>query len=87
MFVSGVTCNFIIAMVVGRINGAILLSTYKLVRSDWNTADASTSIAFGCAATGAACVLTANMPPHMTYWAYGFPAATIVVIGADLYVD
>ncbi|KAG8957580.1 hypothetical protein FRC00_003783 [Tulasnella sp. 408] len=47
MFISGATCNFVVAMVVGRISGSILLV------------------------------------PHATYWAFGFPAATLVVFGAD----
>ncbi|KAG8949635.1 hypothetical protein FRC04_008381 [Tulasnella sp. 424] len=64
MFVSGATCNFVVAMVVGRISGSILLG-------------------IGCAATGAACLLFANIVPHATYWAFGFPAATLVVFGAD----
>ncbi|KAG8856950.1 hypothetical protein FRB96_006213 [Tulasnella sp. 330] len=64
MFVSGATCNFIVAMLVGRISGSILL-------------------AIGSAATGVACLLFALIQPHATFWAFGFPAATIVVLGAD----
>ena len=34
-----------------------------------------------CTAAGA--LLFAVIDTHMTYWAFGFPAATIVVVGAD----
>ncbi|KAG8911662.1 hypothetical protein FRC00_006055 [Tulasnella sp. 408] len=51
-------------MVVGRINGSILLG-------------------IGCTATGVACLLFANIVPHATFWAFGFPSATLVVFGAD----
>ncbi|KAG9017798.1 hypothetical protein FRB93_004609 [Tulasnella sp. JGI-2019a] len=64
MFVSGATCNFIVAMLIGRISGSILL-------------------AIGSAATGGACLLFALIRPSAPFWAFGFPAATIVVLGAD----
>ncbi|KAG8913547.1 hypothetical protein FRC01_004488, partial [Tulasnella sp. 417] len=64
LFVSGAMCNVVVAMVVGRIPGSILLGV-------------------GGTATGVACLLFANIVPHTTYWAFGFPAAVLVVFGAD----
>ncbi|KAG8923575.1 hypothetical protein FRC00_006067 [Tulasnella sp. 408] len=64
LFLSGATCNLVVAMVVGRIDGSILLG-------------------IGCTATGVACLLFANIVPHATFWAFGFPSATLVVFGAD----
>lgn len=39
--------------------------------------------AIGTLCTAAASLLFALMDTRMTYWAFGFPAATIVVVGAD----
>ncbi|KAJ2916092.1 hypothetical protein MD484_g4337, partial [Candolleomyces efflorescens] len=38
---------------------------------------------FGTAATGCASLLFALIDPEKTFWAYGFPAAVISVMGAD----
>lgn len=65
MFVSGALCNLVVALIVGRVSGAILLGV-------------------GCAATGGACLLFALIIPEASYWAFGFPAAALVVFGADL---
>lgn len=40
-------------------------------------------IVVGTAATAGACLLFALIDPSATYWAFGFPAAVIVVLGAD----
>ncbi|KAG8904217.1 hypothetical protein FRB99_002081 [Tulasnella sp. 403] len=64
MFISGASCNFVVAMVITRISGAILLM-------------------IGCAATGTACLLFAIINTKATFWAFGFPSATLVVFGAD----
>lgn len=65
MFISGALCNLVVALVVTRLSGAILLGV-------------------GCAATGSACLMFALIKPEVTYWAFGFPAAALVVFGADL---
>lgn len=83
MFISGATCNFVVAMVVGRISGSILLGEEPCPLTFPSPLTWS-ALGVGCAATGAACLLFANIVPHATYWAFGFPAATLVVFGADL---
>ncbi|ELU36482.1 MFS_1 domain-containing protein [Rhizoctonia solani AG-1 IA] len=40
-------------------------------------------IAVGCFFTGLAALLFAVIKPSLTYWAFGFPAAAVVVFGAD----
>ncbi|KAH6911804.1 efflux protein [Coprinopsis sp. MPI-PUGE-AT-0042] len=40
-------------------------------------------VAIGTAATSVACLLFAVIDPNATFWAFGFPAAAIVVVGAD----
>ncbi|QRV75050.1 major facilitator superfamily transporter [Ceratobasidium sp. AG-Ba] len=40
-------------------------------------------IAFGCFFTSLASLLFAVIVPSTTYWAFGFPAAAVVVFGAD----
>lgn len=37
----------------------------------------------GTVVTGFACVLFALIDPSVTYWAFGFPSTTLVVVGAD----
>ncbi|EAU84975.2 efflux protein [Coprinopsis cinerea okayama7 len=37
----------------------------------------------GTGATAVACLLFAIIEPEVTFWAYGFPAAVLVVLGAD----
>ncbi|KAJ1307526.1 hypothetical protein OPQ81_001624 [Rhizoctonia solani] len=64
MTVSGLLCNLVVALVVGRISGTAL-------------------IAFGCFFTALASLLFAVIIPSVTYWAFGFTAATVVVFGAD----
>ncbi|KAG9098272.1 hypothetical protein FS749_004259 [Ceratobasidium sp. UAMH 11750] len=64
MAVSGLLCNLVVALFVGRISGMAL-------------------IAFGCFFTSLASLLFAVIVPDATYWAFGFPAAAIVVLGAD----
>ncbi|KAG8748274.1 hypothetical protein FRC10_007664 [Ceratobasidium sp. 414] len=64
MAVSGLLCNLVVALVVGRISGMAL-------------------IAFGCFFTSLASLLFAVIEPDAIYWAFGFPAAAIVVFGAD----
>ncbi|EUC64803.1 MFS general substrate transporter [Rhizoctonia solani AG-3 Rhs1AP] len=64
MTVSGLLCNLVVALVVGRISGTAL-------------------IAFGCFFTALASLLFAVIIPSASYWAFGFPAATVVVFGAD----
>ncbi|QRW23568.1 major facilitator superfamily transporter [Rhizoctonia solani] len=64
MSVSGLLCNLVIALFIGRISGTIL-------------------IAVGCFFTGLAALLFAVIKPSLTYWAFGFPAAAVVVFGAD----
>ncbi|KAG8738844.1 hypothetical protein FRC11_001101 [Ceratobasidium sp. 423] len=64
MTVSGLLCNLVVALVVGRISGTAL-------------------IAFGCFFTALASLLFAVIVPSATYWAFGFPAAAVVVFGAD----
>ncbi|CAE6516665.1 unnamed protein product [Rhizoctonia solani] len=43
----------------------------------------SVLIGVGCFFTGLAALLFAVIIPSATYWAFGFPAAAVVVIGAD----
>ncbi|KAF8754379.1 Peptidase S28 [Rhizoctonia solani] len=64
MAVSGLLCNLVVALVVGRISGTAL-------------------IAFGCFFTALASLLFALIVPSASYWAFGFPAAAVVVFGAD----
>ncbi|CCO28924.1 putative MFS-type transporter C1683,03c [Rhizoctonia solani AG-1 IB] len=64
MTVSGLLCNLVVALVVGRISGTAL-------------------IAFGCFFTALASLLFALIVPSASYWAFGFPAAAVVVFGAD----
>lgn len=39
--------------------------------------------ALGCFCTGIAGLLFALIDPDTTYWAFGFPASVITVLGAD----
>jgi len=64
MAVSGLLCNLIVALFVGRVSGTALIT-------------------FGCFFTAMASLLFAVIVPSATYWAFGFPAAAIVVFGAD----
>ncbi|KAI8995704.1 efflux transporter [Trametes punicea] len=64
MFVTGVTCNFIVALVVGRVPVVFL-------------------IVIGTLFTGVANLLFAVIKPASPYWAFGFPAAILSVVGAD----
>ncbi|KAB5592523.1 MFS-type transporter [Ceratobasidium theobromae] len=64
MTVSGLLCNLVVALVVGRVSGTVL-------------------IAFGCFFTALASLLFAVIVPSASYWAFGFPAAAVVVFGAD----
>ncbi|KAG8732051.1 hypothetical protein FRC11_000928 [Ceratobasidium sp. 423] len=64
MPVSGLLCNLVIALFIGRISGTILIGV-------------------GCFFTGLAALLLAVIIPSETYWAFGFPAAAVVVFGAD----
>src|SRR5688572_10688675 len=41
-------------------------------------------IVLGTGATTMACLLFAIIRPDVTYWAYGFPATELSVMGADL---
>lgn len=88
LFVNGATCNLVVALTVGRISRSILLGESMLRHihgTRHNCISPLTGTAgIGCAATGAACLLFANIVPRVTYWAFGFPAAILVVFGADL---
>ncbi|KAH7332782.1 MFS general substrate transporter [Rhizoctonia solani] len=64
MSVSGLLCNLVIALFIGRISGTVLIGV-------------------GCFFTGLAALLFAVIVPSETYWAFGFPAAAVVVFGAD----
>ncbi|KAJ1302260.1 hypothetical protein OPQ81_001079 [Rhizoctonia solani] len=64
MSVSGLLCNLVIALFIGRITGTVLIGV-------------------GCFFTGLAALLFAVIIPSETYWAFGFPAAAVVVFGAD----
>ncbi|KZP33385.1 MFS general substrate transporter [Athelia psychrophila] len=64
MFVTGLLCNFAIALLIGR------LSLVHIV-------------VMGTMLTGTASLLFALIDPSSPYWAFGFPAAVVSVIGAD----
>ncbi|CAE6463217.1 unnamed protein product [Rhizoctonia solani] len=64
MPVSGLLCNLVIALFIGRMSGSVL-------------------IGIGCFFTSLAALFFAVIIPSKTYWAFGFPAATVVVFGAD----
>ncbi|KAG7444587.1 putative efflux transporter [Guyanagaster necrorhizus] len=64
MCVSGITCNVIVAALVGRL---------PLV---W-------FMAIGTGLTSVAPLLFGLINPNATYWAFGFPAAIVAVVGAD----
>ncbi|KDN43708.1 hypothetical protein RSAG8_05898, partial [Rhizoctonia solani AG-8 WAC10335] len=64
MPVSGLLCNLVIALFIGRISGSVLIGV-------------------GCFFTSLAALLFAVITPSATYWAFGFPAAAVVVFGAD----
>ncbi|EUC55277.1 MFS general substrate transporter, partial [Rhizoctonia solani AG-3 Rhs1AP] len=64
MSVSGLLCNLVIALFIGRMSGSILIGV-------------------GCFFTSLAALLFAVIIPSKTYWAFGFPAAAVVVFGAD----
>ncbi|KAJ7595339.1 putative efflux transporter [Mycena floridula] len=64
MFLTGILCNVLVALVVGRISVIWL-------------------IGFGTAITSTASLLFALINPDAPYWAFGFPAAIVAVVGAD----
>ncbi|KAJ7587489.1 putative efflux transporter [Mycena floridula] len=64
MFLTGILCNVLVALVVGRISVIWL-------------------IGFGTAITSTASLLFALINPDAPYWAFGFPAAIVGVVGAD----
>ncbi|KAJ7596104.1 putative efflux transporter [Mycena floridula] len=64
MFVTGILCNVLVALLVGRISIIWLLG-------------------LGTAITSTASVLFALIDPDAPYWAFGFPAAIVAVVGAD----
>ncbi|KAF7987040.1 hypothetical protein HWV62_163 [Athelia sp. TMB] len=64
MFVTGILCNFAIALSIGRVSLVVI-------------------IVLGTLLTGTASLLFALINPSSPYWAFGFPAAVIVVFGAD----
>lgn len=81
MFISGTLCNVLVAFVVGRIQILYLigLSVYQLIQH----CSLNVFAVFGTMATNVACLLFALIIPSAPYWAFGFPAAIISVIGAD----
>ncbi|KAF7325516.1 MFS domain-containing protein [Mycena kentingensis (nom. inval.)] len=64
MFVTGIICNVVVALIVGRVSTGWLLST-------------------GTLCTTLAPFLFALIVPSAPYWAFGFPASILAVIGAD----
>ncbi|KAF7980644.1 hypothetical protein HWV62_37456 [Athelia sp. TMB] len=64
MFVTGILCNFAIALSIGWVSLVVI-------------------VVLGTLLTGTASLLFALINPSSPYWAFGFPAAVIVVFGAD----
>jgi hypothetical protein len=81
MFVAGVLVNVIVALVVGRVNVVILIST--CIRALYLPSCAHTAPAIGTLCTACATLLFALIKTGASYWAFGFPAAVLSVCGAD----
>ncbi|KAF9263696.1 putative efflux transporter [Marasmius fiardii PR-910] len=64
MIVTGIVCNIVVALVVGRVPVVFLMAS-------------------GTALTGTAALLFAVISPKAVYWAFGFPAAVLSVVGTD----
>ncbi|KAL0063122.1 hypothetical protein AAF712_010030 [Marasmius tenuissimus] len=64
MTITGIACNVVVALFVGRLPFVILM-------------------AVGTGLTSTAALLFALINPSATYWAFGFPAAIVSVVGAD----
>ena len=89
MSVTGVTCNVIIALVVGRVPLVYLVRTSLSPSSRPSPAHLLTPVlsppllVIGTLLTGASNLLFALINPSAPYWAFGFPAAIVTVFGAD----
>lgn len=73
-----------VALVVARIDGFIILGMHLSPCLVLCTYETLAFVVIGCTFTSLAPLLFALIKPEMTYWAFGFPAATFSVFGADL---
>ncbi|KAG8697785.1 hypothetical protein FRC08_006326 [Ceratobasidium sp. 394] len=80
MAVSGLLCN---VSILNSIKVLVSLPPQLVVALFVGRISGMALIAFGCFFTSLASLLFAVIVPDATYWAFGFPAAAIVVLGAD----
>lgn len=90
MFVTGLICNVLVAALVGHVPIIYLIGTISpyLTMTAMCTPlitiiSTSSPPGTGTALTSIASLLFALIDPNAVYWAFGFPAAVLSVIGAD----
>ena len=86
MSITGVTCNVIIVLVVGRVPLVYLVCTSSFSHPSSPHLLTPALVPFlviGTILTGASNLLFALINPSSPYWAFGFPAAIVMVFGAD----
>lgn len=85
MFVTGVICNIVIAVVIGRVPVVYIVGTSPppLSPSSTPTQLIPPFLVMGTTLTGTASLLFALISPSSPYWSFGFPASIVGVFGAD----
>ena len=78
MFVTGILCNIFIAFVIGHVPLIYIIGELFYLRLPLLIC-----AGFGTAVTSTASLLFAVINPDARYWAFGFPAAIVAVVGAD----
>ncbi len=83
MFITGIICNFIIAVIIARVSVVWILGLSILIAADGKKYAHPHPLASGTLITACAAIFFAEIDPDATYWAYGFPSAIFSVVGAD----
>lgn len=85
MMVVGILCNFFVAVVIGRINLLYLVCELSqiFITDVFSHINTTLCPVAGTTLTGCAGLLFAVIIPSSPYWAFGFPAASLSVFGAD----
>lgn len=84
MPVTGIICSILCALLVGHLDAALLICTCPFCIFRERVSLTPIFEAGGTLMTGLAGLLFALIVPSAPYWAFGFPAAIVVVFGADL---
>lgn len=84
MFVTGLICNVIVAIFIGKVPLVILMGMSCTAHTRRGvTNDLPVPLVIGTLFTAIANLLFAVIDVRATYWAFGFPAAIVSVFGAD----